>query len=555
MSRRTAAAIRLGAAASIVALAACSGGHSSVVPAGRSARTMSSIAFTMHWPSALSASRRIPVGRRRPLYISPSTLSVVVEVNGDPTLTTTANKPASGTVSTVAVNAPVGADSITITTWDQANGTGNILGQITVTQTVVAGQLNTVNATVDGVMEKVGLSAAPSAFLHLGTDATGHQTATLVGTVAQTFTIVPEDVDGNVIVPPGDAPSLTMNSNDASIAVTAVSGQTDQYTVQAAYPTPAGVHAALKVAGIDGIGNTLAAQFAVNESAAIYVGYTGSGGTTVVVYDQAGTVISTSGGFAGLLDASGITYDTKRNRLIVADDALGTLAAYDMQGNVDGSFAKPTLTDPTGVVYDPDLDRLYVAQPSQSNVVALGGDGSPVSLAANAFTGMAQPASVTYNPNLYGFSPGPEVLVADVNTAAGTQVAAFNPDGTPAAGSMQYASSTDTFASIAVTYDSWVDKVFVVGDEYGPSGPVATLRQFDPNYGNIPMITATAGLNQPSNIAFNPVSLELYVTNLGDGSISVYQDSTVTSTFNQDTSVAFTPPHGLSKPKGLAIVF
>lgn len=552
MSRIATFASRLAASALAVACASCSGGHSSVMPAAGRTRTMSAIAFTMHWPTR--AGRHVASAVRRPQFISPQTQSVVVEVNADATLSTTANKPAQGAISTVSINAPVGADTITITTWDQPNGAGNLLGQISVTQTIVAGQLNTVNATVDGVLEKIGLSGAPNPFLEMATDATGNPTATLVGSVAQTFTIVPEDVDGDVIVPPGDAPTLSMRSNDASITVTPVTGQTDQYTVQAAFQTSPSSNPALEVSGTDGLGNTVASHFGISESAAIYVGYAGPAGPSIVVYDQLGKVIVNGSAFAGLADASGITYDTKRNRMVIADAALGTLQAFDPQGNADNSFAKPTLTGANAVVYDPDLDRLYVAQTRQGSVIALTGDGAAVTLPGTPFAGLKYPSSVTYNPNYYGASPGPQVFVADSSVLATTQVAAFNPDGSAGVGAMQY-SSTDSFTAHAAVYDPNVDYIFVVGDENAGSGPVSTLREFGPNYGNIPMITATAGLNQPSGIAFNPVNREIYVANRGDGTISVFLDRTGSSTFVQDTTTVFTAPGGQTQPKSLAIVF
>lgn len=61
-------------------------------------------------------------------------------------------------------------------------------------------------------------------------------------------------------------------------------------------------------------------------------------------------------------------------------------------------------------------------------------------------------------------------------------------------------------------------------------------------------------MNQPNDIAFNPLNNELYVTNGGDASISAYQDSSGTSTFARDTAAKFTPPSGQTNPMGIAIV-
>lgn len=550
-------ATRVGAVALVAALAACSGGGTSgIVPSSGKHTQSAAIAFTMHWPSAQSvaAARRAgPV--RRPSFISPQTQSVVVEVNNDSSLTTTANKPAQGNVSTVSVNAPVGSDSITITTWDQANGSGNLLGQITVTQTVVAGQTNTVNATVDGVMEKVGISGAPSPFLETTTDQTGAPKFALVGTVAQTFTIVPEDVDGDVIVPPGDAPTLTLSSTNTAISVKPVSGKNDEYTVQAVNVMQPGSNAALKVDGVDGLGNTISSQFALSESSAIYVGYAGPNGTSVVVYDMNGKPLTTTGSFAGIADASAMTYDYNHNRLLIADAGIGTVAAFDAQGNPDSTFTQSAVTGANGLVYDEENDQLYVTQGSQGKVAAFTGAGAPVTLAGTPFTGMTTPSSITYDPNVYGYLPNPQLYVADANFGATMQVPAFNLDGTAAAqGSGQY-SGTDQFTSTAVAYDSIVNYIFVVGWENAGNGPYPILREFDPDWGGFPQVTATDGLNQPYGIAFNPINYEIYVTNNGDGTISAYKDFAITTTFTRDTSVTFTPPNGQTQPKGIAIVF
>jgi hypothetical protein len=510
----------------------------------------------MHWPSAQNvAVAARTAGIRRPSFISPKTQSVVVEVNNDPALTTTANKPAQGDVSTVSINAPVGNDSITITTWDQASGAGNLLGQITVSQTIVAGQTNTVNATVDGVMEKIGISGEPNPFLEASTDQTGLPKFALVGTVPHIFTIVPEDVDGDIIVPPGDAPAIALTSTNPAISVKSVSGKEGQYTVQAAGVIQPQSTAALRVNGVDGLGNTISAQFSITESPAIYVGYAGPSGTSVVVYDVTGKPLTTTGTFPGLADASAMTYDYNHGRLLIADARLGTVAAFDAQGNPDSTFTQSLIPGANGLVYDPNHDELYVTQGTQGSVAAFTGAGAPVSLAQGSFAGMTSPSSITYNPNVYGFLPGPQVYVADSAIGASVQIPAFNLDGTSAAqGSAQYP-GPDQFTSSALAYDSIANKIFVVGWEDAGSGPYPILREVDPDLGTFPQNTATNGLNQPYDIAFNPINYKIYVTNNGDGSVSVYNDSTVTSTLDQDMSVTFTPPNGQTQPEGITIVF
>src|SRR5262249_26445508 len=142
-------------------LAACGGNASTgVIPkSDPAAKTkLVSATFSMHWPSAQAQMST----RRSPKFISPSTKSVVIKVNDDSTLTTISNAPStSGGTTTINVLAPVGSDTFVVSLYDQpqtageTSPVGKALGQVEVAQTIVAGNANAINATVDGIVSSI----------------------------------------------------------------------------------------------------------------------------------------------------------------------------------------------------------------------------------------------------------------------------------------------------------------------------------------------------------------------------------------------------------------
>ncbi len=208
-----------GIMAATLALADCSGSAvAPPVPAMHAAAQTAKASFTIHWPSHAVAAAG---AGRKPLFISPSALSVIVEVNpNDPTAgpVTFANANGSAT-STVSINAPVGTDEFIFTLWDtlqkpsETQPTGNLLGQADVPgQTVAAGRNNVVNATIGGVTQHI--STAPVAGQpFVESDASGGYD--LVGDMPVTFSATAYDAGGNVIVAPG-APTLSFSAAGSS---------------------------------------------------------------------------------------------------------------------------------------------------------------------------------------------------------------------------------------------------------------------------------------------------------------------------------------------------
>ena len=158
------------------------------------------VSFNIVVPTATGAH-----ARRVPNYVSASTKSATIAVGGATPTTVNCTAVCSGTVS-----APVGSDTFTVNLYDASNGAGNLLSTGTLTQTIVAGQANTVNVTFNGVVASLALSfASPTV------------TPGTAGSVGVTVNAL--DADGNVIVGPGvyvnasgNAVTIALSNSDSS---------------------------------------------------------------------------------------------------------------------------------------------------------------------------------------------------------------------------------------------------------------------------------------------------------------------------------------------------
>ena len=152
---------------------------------------------------------------RRAQFVSPSSSSVGIAVNGgtpifsdvsavSPLCTT------SGTTQTcsIPVAAPAGTDTIGLSFYDAANGTGNLLGTGSGTTTVTIGTPFTVTIPVSAVVASVAFAITPNTVQ-------GPAPATA------TLTAIAKDADGNVIT--GTAPysaPIAVTNNDTTGAIT-----------------------------------------------------------------------------------------------------------------------------------------------------------------------------------------------------------------------------------------------------------------------------------------------------------------------------------------------
>ena len=205
--------------AGALAIASCSGGSAGGgfgathplpnAPPGSGSASKATATFRIRIPSGAASSAKASVALRsrivgtagpRPQYVSPSTQSLAIVVNGGgaPTvanLTPTSPNctPASGSTPltcSVPVAASIGADTFTVTTYDQTNAAGNALSSANVAATIVAGQANNVSVILNGIIASIQLV--------LGSTNPPEGTPTTIS-----LTVNAMDADGNVIVGPG----------------------------------------------------------------------------------------------------------------------------------------------------------------------------------------------------------------------------------------------------------------------------------------------------------------------------------------------------------------
>jgi hypothetical protein len=235
----------LGVGAALTLLAGCGGGgnHAAALPpSGASAQSKARVPATFKViipPKSTSTTG----ATRTPKFISPSTQSIAIAVNGDPAvaqnITTggaNCNTPTviSPTTCTVTFNAPVGNDAFVITTYDQPNSgpppfAGNILSQASFSQNIVAGQANVVNVSLGGFPVSLTVSPLPDSPYLIGSTTSGF---TSYFTEAHHVAVLSYDADNNPIVGTG-VPSLSVVGT-AGLTVTAPSAGASQnvFTVQ-----------------------------------------------------------------------------------------------------------------------------------------------------------------------------------------------------------------------------------------------------------------------------------------------------------------------------------
>ncbi len=131
----------------------------------------------------------------------------------------------SGQTCATSIDAPVGADTFSVTLFSGQNATGSALGIGSTSQTIVMGKSNQVAVTLDGVVNSVSLTTTPSV-LPAGTPAT------------ETVTINALDAAGDTIIAPGGY--VDASDNPLTISVSRLDyGNGKGVTV--ASPSPAAV--------------------------------------------------------------------------------------------------------------------------------------------------------------------------------------------------------------------------------------------------------------------------------------------------------------------------
>ncbi|MDP9023957.1 MAG: hypothetical protein M3N13_01100 [Candidatus Eremiobacteraeota bacterium] len=215
----------------VFALTACGGGGSTgSIPnanIGSSAMKTGSVALTIKVPSASAQSTQ-----RRPAYVSPATQSISVTPRGGSTQLFAIGQSAPGCTTpggaltcTFSVSAPTGRNvAIVIATYANAAGTGTPLSSATVIATVISGQSNPVNATLNGVVTALSVALNPAA-VPPGTPAT-------VQVIVNAL-----DASGNAIVGPGVYADTNGNPVTISLSKTDSSNSTTLSQTMLTQPT------------------------------------------------------------------------------------------------------------------------------------------------------------------------------------------------------------------------------------------------------------------------------------------------------------------------------
>src|SRR5579872_4875225 len=326
-----------------------------------------SVGFTIHWPSRSSKRRILRNGR--PRFLSPSTASVIVEVNNTSGPVTFANAPPTGGgSSTIFIDAPVGSDTFTATLYDQpqvageTSPVGDALGIGNTTLNVQHAVLNTVNIAVAGIVSQIAVT--PVSGQPLVESING--VVSLVGDSPETFNATVEDADGNMILP---QPPIAVSAEAANtgtgapsfVAVTPGSSTTS-FSVQPIAPViPINGPAGVDVSSQDANGDTATTSLHLQLLPAIYAGFSNSsnGAPHILLGDDLGNLIPLStGAFTGVTDPVGLAYDCVNRHVLVAERD-GHVLAFDALGNAIAGFSIPVQTGLIGITFDPNSQRIY----------------------------------------------------------------------------------------------------------------------------------------------------------------------------------------------------
>jgi predicted small lipoprotein YifL len=386
------------AALVVLALAACSGGSSPLVPdsAQRAAASQhqSKIAkaqIFIHWRSKHRVEHT-----RRAFFISPSAKSIWISVSpvSKPNVTSVkiVNRGSSPT-STVSLDAPTGSDVFTFQAYDRPNAIGNNLGGATVQQKIVAGETNTVRATLEGYASTFDITSDDGRFAPFAGSANGY---TVAGEGQYAFSVAAVDADGNVILSPG-APKVSATSDTSYFAVSPVKGKTNTFTIQALALVPSNAVGSLirpqLVMSAPGAGSLTATEdYALNEASLLYV-VAGTGSSQhIYAYDSLDNEYPIpAGAFSGLSNPVGLVYDPASERIYVADAGTNSILAFDENGTAVSGWSAPSVPGITGITFSAHTKELYASSTANGGqVLIFNTNGGSVNL-NGGFTGLHGP--------------------------------------------------------------------------------------------------------------------------------------------------------------------
>jgi hypothetical protein len=543
---------RLFLLAAALAVSACSGQSASLTPATAPAAPAQThahrarVAFAIRWP-------RKPVTVKRktsPQFVSPSTMSVVVTVVAGAAQSKAIANNTGSRISTISLDAPVGSDTFTVSLYDAhqpksaPSPVGRLLGQVSLVQKIVAGKLNTVAATVNGLVRSVTVAPlAQQPFLE-GSSAS----YTIVGQHTATFVVTPRDADGNAIVPPGITPTVSLQTDPSNsyFAVLPSASSATQFSVVVTAAAPPNALPGFTARATDAQNTTVTTTLTIAQRAEVYVSY---GNGKVLAFDDAGNpILLAAKAFAGLTNPVSLAYDTVDETLFVADSTSGTIFAFDPDGNAKSGFTPAPLSGVLGVTWD-----------STSTMSTLDAVAASSAVIANARTGLPSGDTAVVSPFTVatgaGIAYAPEgptypdlLLVSDQSTGA---LDAYTPYGVPTLFGVQHvtvgppAGTPGAIATDPTGLTAWVTGTVSASG----TGEIWRL----PLETNAPPESAIADANIPAGLAYDANLDRLFVAESSGANVAAY----MTDLSAVDPSIVLAPPvsSGASKPQGVAIAY
>lgn len=194
--------------AAAILLTACGGGGGSssaappIGPTPPPTPTSSPSTATVQFSLDLTLSSQLERMGRAPAFVSPSTKSAVISVAGQSVVANCSSNTCSAQLTVL-----VGPQTFAIRLYDQAGGTGTLLGVGKATITIAASMTNTIKAVYDGVVDHVSL--VPSA------------TSIPAGTTASvTLSVNAYDPGGNLII--GSNPFIDADGQPLTLTLSVV---------------------------------------------------------------------------------------------------------------------------------------------------------------------------------------------------------------------------------------------------------------------------------------------------------------------------------------------
>ena len=423
------------------------------------------------------------------------------------------------TTEVINIESPLGPDTFTLLLYDQkqksgeALPVGNLVGEAEVAHTILPNRVNTVRASIAGVVSQVEISTAlDEAFVTADRQIDQFD---LIGQVPAEFRVTAEDMDGNVIVPQPKTLNLrALSPNYLRVTRLHFAKSLQRFLVTPLSTLPTGSTVGLEASATDAWGDAAQTSVAVTESPAIYVAYAGvpNGSTPIVVYSakSGASLRLRSEAFAGLGSISALAYDYADRRLLVGDTTNGAVSAFDGAGSKASGFRPIQVLDTKAIAYDNANSNIYVNGNVDGvlGISAYSNTGAPITLEQPAFRGI--------NPGGPLASIASSGELVEGQSAGGGAVGEFSATGAPESTLSVPVSEILGLATDYVSSGSGSNgrmDVFVIGTPR--AGGFANL--FDAIPGT--SLVELAALNDPRAIAQDPNSADLYVASGATGDV------------------------------------